>query len=120
MRVEGRFELVYPIGGYVSPRLGIRFEEEDGALRVFGPDGREFCTREQRVEEIQEELRKTALAFEDERERALNALDALAEERERAEQESARAEQERAAKDALAAKLRELGIDPATVLKPAG
>ena len=133
VRVDGVFEHVGVIGGYISPRLGIRFEE-NGELRLFGPDGREFCTREERVEEIQEELRKTALAFEDERTCALDALRALSEERARAEQEYARAErelqraeqelrraeQERAAKDALAAKLREFGIDPDTVLKPAG
>ena len=113
VRAEGAFQLVYPIGGYTSPRLNIRFEEDNGELRLFAPDGREFRTREERVEEIQEELRKTALAFEDERERALDALRRLSEEQERAEQE-------KAAKEVLAAKLRELGIDPDTVLKPAG
>ena len=126
VRVDGVVEHVNPIGGYVSPRLGIRFEE-DGELKVFAPDGREFRTREERVEEIQEELRKTALAFEEERERALNALQMLSEEqertgkeRERAMQEHSRAEREKAAKDAFAAKLRELGVDPDAVLKPAG
>ena len=133
VRVDGVVEHVNPIGGYVSPRLGIRFEES-GELKVFAPDGREFCTREDRIDEIQEELRKTALAFEDERERALDALRMLSEEQERAErehergdqehsraeQEHSRAEREKAVKDALAAKLRELGVDPDTVLKPAG
>lgn len=112
VREEGRFQLVYPIGGYISPRLGVRFEE-DSEVRLFAPDGREFRTREERVEEIQEELRKTSLAFEDERTRAIEALRQLTDERERADRE-------RIAKDALAAKLRELGVDPDTVLKPAG
>lgn len=120
VRAEGKFQLVYPLGEYISPRLGIRFAEDKGELRLFTPDGREFRTREERVEEIQEELRKTALAFEDERERAINALRLLSEEQVRTAQEHLRAEQERAAKDALAAKLRELGVDPNTVLKPAG
>jgi predicted transposase YdaD len=84
--------------------LGIRFEETDGELKLYTPDGREFTTREKRVEEIQEELRKTQMAFEEERQRALNALRI--------------AEAERAAKEALAAKLRELGFDPESVLKP--
>lgn len=119
VRNEGRLESVIPLNEYISPRLGIRFEV-NGKLRLFTPDNREFTTREQRVEEIQEELRKTAMAFEDERERALNALAALDEERERAEQERERAEAERLGKETLAAKLRELGIDPSTVLKPAG
>lgn len=133
VRSDGIFHMVAPINGHVSPRLGIRFEDYD-ELRLFAPDGREFRTREERVEEIQEELRKTALAFEDERTRAINALRMLSEEQgradheseraeqehERAEHERERAEQERAAKEALAAKLRELGIDPDAVLKPAG
>jgi hypothetical protein len=119
VRQEGRLQSVYPLGGYISPRLGIRFEE-DGEVRLFTPDGREFRTREERVEEIQEELRKTALAFEDERTRAIEAIRQLTEEKARAEQERNRAEQERAAKDVLAAKLRELGVNPDTILKPAG
>jgi hypothetical protein len=119
VRVEGKYQHVYPIGGYVSPRLGIRFED-NGELRIYTPDGREFRTREERVEEIQEELRKTALAFEEVRTRAIEAERQTTAERERAQQEHERAEQERQAREALAAKLRELGVDPATVLKPAG
>jgi hypothetical protein len=126
VRVDGQYQHVSPIGGYVSPRLGVRFEEE-GTLRLYTPDGREFRTREERVEEIQEELRKTALAFEEVRARAIEAERQATAERERAEheheraqQEHERAEQERQAREALAAKLRELGVDPATVLKPAG
>ncbi len=119
VRDDGRLWSIPLIDGYVSPRLGVRFEA-NGEVRLFTPDGREFCTREERIEEIQEELRKTALAFEDERERALNALRMLSEEQERTEHERERAEQEKAAKDALATKLRELGVDPDTVLKPAG
>jgi len=119
VRIDGQFQFVSPIGGYISPRLGIRFEE-NGDLRLFTPDGREFRTREERVEEIQEELRKTALAFEDERSRVFEAIRQLSEERVRVEQERTRAEHERAAKDALAAKLRELGVNPDSILKPAG
>jgi len=119
VRIEGKFQPVFPIGGYISPRLGIRFEEDD-ELRLFTPDGREFQTREQRVEEIQEELRKTALAFEEVRTRAIEAEQKALEERERAERERERAEKEQHAKDAFAAKLRELRIDPETLLKPAG
>ncbi len=121
-----RLEPVYPMKGFVSPRLGVRFEV-NGEIRLFAPDGREFRTREERVEEIQEELRKTALAFEDERTRAIQAeqlareVEARAEhEAARAEHEAARAEHERGAKERLAAKLRELGVNPDDVLKPAG
>lgn len=86
------------LNGFVSPRLGVRFRTE-GGLKLFTPDGREFQAREERVQEVLEELRKTALAFEDERSRAI--------------EESRRAE-------LLAAKLRELGVDPESVLKSAG
>lgn len=125
-RRDGKLESVYPMNEYISPRLDVRFEV-NGEVKLFAPDGREFRTREERVEEIQEELRKTALAFEDERERAIEALRALDEEREiaehereRAEQERERAEQERSAKERLAAKLRELGVNPDDLLKPTG
>lgn len=119
VREGGRFELVYPLGGFVSPRLGVRFEEGGGELKLFTPDGREFRTREERVGEMQEELRQTTLAFESERERAINALRWLSEERDRAQAARQRAEQEKAARDALAAKLRELGIDPDELIRPA-
>jgi hypothetical protein len=93
------------LNGFISPRLGVRFQT-DGGLKLFAPDGREFQTREEREQEILEELRKTALAFEDERSRAI--------------EESRRADAEHRAKELLAAKLRELGVDPDSVLKSAG
>jgi hypothetical protein len=114
-----RLESVYPMKGFISPRLGVRFDF-NGGVKLFAPDGREFRTREERVEEIQEELRKTAFAFEDERERAIKAERLAREEAARAEQETARAEQERVAKERLATKLRELGVDPDDILKPTG
>ncbi|WP_439629353.1 Uma2 family endonuclease [Gemmata sp.] len=63
VRQEGKLEPVYPMKGFVSPRLGVRFDV-NGEVRLFAPDGREFRTREERVEEIQAELHKTAVAFE--------------------------------------------------------
>jgi hypothetical protein len=102
---------VVPMDGFVSPRLGVRFEE-NGELKLFTPDGREFRTREDRVREIAaelegtaEELRKTTLAFEEERERA-------DEERRRAEAVEAVLERERQARETLFARLRTAGIDP--------
>jgi len=84
-RREGKLAQVETIQGFVSPRLGVRFDMKDG-VRLFGPDGREFLTREERVEEISVELEKTAKAFEDERTRALNAIRHANEERERADE----------------------------------
>ncbi|QEH35570.1 hypothetical protein OJF2_41230 [Aquisphaera giovannonii] len=75
--------------GFRSPRLGIRFEPGEGedSLRIFGPDGEPFQTTLQFVAE-RDEARREARA-----------------ERNRADEERARA-------DRLAARLRELGVEP--------
>ena len=113
VRSENRLVPVHRMtGGHVSPRLGTRYELVDGDLKMFGPDGREFQTREERVGEILEELRRTEGAFEQERERA------IAEER-RADEEQRRADDEQRRKEVLAAKLRELGVDPDDLLRSA-
>jgi Uma2 family endonuclease len=80
--------------GWVSPRLGIRFVREEEEYAIFGPDGRRFL--------IFEEMAHAAKA---ERQRAEA-------ESQRAEAEHQRAEAERERAERLAARLRELGIDP--------
>ncbi|MBY0513016.1 MAG: Uma2 family endonuclease [Gemmataceae bacterium] len=133
VRGDGRLESVVPMDGFVSPRLGVRFEAS-GEVKLFAPDGHEFRTREERVEELAAELAKTASAFEEERARAIEAerearlaheraeheRQRAEHERQRAEAERQRAEAERADKDALILKLRELGVNADDVLKPAG
>ncbi|HYH63407.1 MAG TPA: Uma2 family endonuclease [Urbifossiella sp.] len=111
VRGELGFEPVDLMDGFVSPRLGIRFEH-NGELKLYTPDGREFRTREERVREITEELegtaeelRKTTLAFEEERERANEIKREADAERLRADEAERRAER-------LRAKLRAAGIDP--------
>lgn len=79
-----RIDLVEDIAGWTSPLLGIRFERVDGRLVVFGPDGLRF-----------ERLPEARTAWQE----------AMARESQRAEQETERA-------DKLAARLRELGVDP--------
>lgn len=113
--------------GFVSPRLGIRFEKRGEDLVVIGPDGRVFQNREDRVQEMREELRKTSLAFEEEHARAIEESRRADEETERANAEAERANaeaakvaQERTAREQLAAKLRELGVNPDDILRPAG
>ncbi len=71
------------MAGWVSPRLGIRFEIEHDDLVIYRPDGRRF---ESYVE--------------------------LEQQRAQAQQQ---AEQERQRAEHLAARLRELGIDPAEI-----
>ena len=75
---------VRKLAGFVSPRLGLQFEWVDGELVIVGKSGRRFQKRSDRVEEL---------------------LESLDEERENVERE-------RREKERLAAKLRELGIDP--------
>ncbi len=101
VRRDDWLEAIAEIQGWVSPRLGIRFDlNETGQLKLHRPDGQPFETYEQ----------ITARA-EQERVRA-------EQERFRAEQERFRAEQERARADAaeqeierLRAQLRAMGQD---------
>jgi Uma2 family endonuclease len=84
------------IAGFVSPRLGIRFEPGKGPdnLAIFGPDGRRFLSFQELVEQSEAVARR---AEEAERSRAA------------AEQRAETAEQRA---ERYAAKLRELGIEP--------
>jgi Uma2 family endonuclease len=89
-RLEGRLlEQIEAIEGWVSPRLGIRFELGE-ELELYRPDGVPFFSFNQ-----------------------INQM--LEQERQRAEQESQRAEQESQRADRLAEKLREMGVDPETL-----
>ncbi|HEV3384174.1 MAG TPA: Uma2 family endonuclease [Gemmata sp.] len=109
-RSDGRLWSVNPMAGHVSPRLKIRFDV-NGEVVIYRPDGREFQDREDRVAEIEEELHKASLATEEARARAI-----LAERQ--AREEAERVAKERIAKEQLAAKLRELGVNPDDILKP--
>jgi len=103
IRGESGLEEIPEISGYTSPRLGVRFEPGEGPdnLKVLAPDGQPFVTYVELYEERAAE-RQRALA---ERQRAET-------ERQRAEIEhqGALAEHQRA--ERLAAKLRELGVEP--------
>ncbi|AFZ32282.1 protein of unknown function DUF820 [Gloeocapsa sp. PCC 7428] len=80
LRREDRLDVIEPILGWVSPRLGIRFEMSGTELVLYRPDGERFATY---------------VELATSREQALQQL----------EQEKIRSQQ-------LAAKLRELGINP--------
>ncbi|MCC3472835.1 MULTISPECIES: Uma2 family endonuclease [unclassified Microcoleus] len=86
-RIEGNLEVIEPMEGWISPRLGVRFELGEDGLEIYRPDGQRFLSYAELEE--QGELN---------RQRAEQAV-------QRAEQESQRAER-------LATKLRELNIDP--------
>ncbi len=87
VRRGARLNPIRKLTGFVSPRLGLRFEWIDGGLIIIGKSGRRFQKRLDRVEDL---------------------LENLGEERQNVERE-------RREKQRLAAKLRELGIDPESV-----
>jgi Uma2 family endonuclease len=97
VREGAQFVEVQDLSAFVSPRLGLRYEPAGDAISLIGPDGRRF---------------ESALEMGEARERLSQQVD---EEKKRVEEEKQRAIEavERAAK--MAAKLRELGIDPDAV-----
>ncbi len=82
------------MAGWVSPRLGVRFEVESGELVLYRPDGEGFAT-----------YLELSAQRDQERQRTNQAQQHANQERQRADRE-----QERAAR--LAAQLRALGIEP--------
>lgn len=103
-RIERDLEVIEPMEGWISPRLGVRFELGSDGLEIYRPNGDKFLS----YAEVEEER--------------LLDRQRLQQESQRAEQEAQRAEQaDRRAKQAeqiaqrLAAKLRELNIDPDSI-----
>ena len=90
IRDGDRLEEIPQCAGWVSPRLGVRFDLSAGELRVLRPDGAPFATYLELAEQRQDYQR-------------------------RAEQERQRADEERQRAERLAEQLRALGIDPASV-----
>ncbi|MFY8001774.1 MAG: Uma2 family endonuclease [Candidatus Kapaibacteriota bacterium] len=119
IRLEGRFQEVSVMNQWISPLLGIRFEyEPEKSINIYRPDGRPFFT----FVEI-ERMREEAIAMRDEaleREKtAVNfANEALEREKKAVNREKEvleRLNKEQTLNERLAAKLRELGIDPSAV-----
>jgi hypothetical protein len=82
------------MNGWVSPRLGIRFDLSSGDLEIIRPDGRRFLS-----------YLDLAAQREQERKAREQAEQQVEQERKAREQAQQRAER-------LAARLRELGEDP--------
>jgi hypothetical protein len=100
----GKLVRIPEMNGFISPRLKVRFELKKGQVAVYGPDGGRFLSFvESGAQAIQahERAEQERRAAEAERQKS------------QAERQKAEAEHERAAK--LAARLRELGVDPDTV-----
>ena len=100
-RRDQELEAVESADGWVSPRLGVRFQLSETALQIFGSNGAPFVS----FVELAQLREQAELRAEQEQQRA-------EQERQRAEQAETLLEQERSRSEALEARLREMGIDP--------
>jgi Uma2 family endonuclease len=86
-RSGDKLEVIEEMNGWVSPRLGIRFELKPNTLEIFSPSGQRFLTPVE-LDQLREQ------------------------ERQRADQALAQLEQEQQRYQALLEQLRSRGIDP--------
>jgi Uma2 family endonuclease len=107
LRNDGFLDMIESMDGWISPRLGIKFELAEPELRIYFPDGERFLT----PVEIAQKADQERLIAEQERQRAEQERQRAEQERQRAEQERQRAEQAELRAEQLAAKLRELGVE---------
>jgi Uma2 family endonuclease len=109
-RAGHRLRTIRKMAGFVSPRLKIRFQPEKGpdSLIILGPDGRKFLTYAELVQQSQtmERIARVERQHADEQARL-----ALAE-RQHADEQARLADNLRIRNERLAARLRELGIEP--------
>jgi Uma2 family endonuclease len=103
-RVDGDLEVIEPMEGWISPRLGVRFELGSDGLEIYRPDGEKFIS----YAELEAERALDRQRLQQESQRA-------EQESQRAEQANQRAEQAEQIAQRLAAKLRELNIDPDSI-----
>ncbi|CDM93905.1 conserved protein of unknown function [Limnospira indica PCC 8005] len=104
IRTENQLTLIDTIKGWISPRLGVRFEMSESGLELYRPDGRKFST----YIELESDRQQAEERAQQETERAQQQA-------ERAQQAEERAQQEAERANRLAERLRELGIDPDTM-----
>jgi Uma2 family endonuclease len=57
---DGRLRVIDEIQGWVSPRLGVRFDIEDGELRIIRPDGQRFMTYLELQQQAEQERQRAA------------------------------------------------------------
>ncbi|OZH55573.1 hypothetical protein AFK68_03725 [Hydrocoleum sp. CS-953] len=100
-RVGNSLEAIPEINGWVSPRLGIRFELTAETLEIYRPDGNKFLTPV--------ELYRLR---EQEKQRAEQIQQQLDQEKQRAEQIQQQLDEEKQRADRLVEMLRQKGINP--------
>jgi Uma2 family endonuclease len=112
---SGDLVRVDDVQNFISPLMQIRFERTEDDLMIYHPDGEPFYTMlevteradeaEQREEEARLQVDKEKRRANEEKQRADEAKQQVDKEKQRADEEKLRAEK-------LAAKLRDLGINP--------
>ena len=73
LRQDGNLNKLWQMDGWVSPRLGIRFDTGGGELVVYRPDGQKFLTSvelEQRAQQESQRAARAELLLEQERQRS--------------------------------------------------
>ena len=110
-RLEGNLEVIEPMEGWISPRLGVRFELGEDGLEIYRPDGEKFIS----YAELEAERALDRQRLQQEAQRAEQAAQRAEQADQRAEQANQRAEQANQIAQRLAAKLRELNIDPDSI-----
>ena len=115
LRQGDKLRPIEQMDGWISPRLGIRFELAPETLIIYRPDGERFLTQEEIWRE-RDEMRQRSKEDQLARTQAQQRADAAQQQAETARQqaESARqqAESAKLRAEALSAKLRALGVDP--------
>lgn len=101
LRSGEELEVIEEMNGWVSPRLGIKFQLTSDNLEIFSPSGERFLS-----------FVELAQLREQERQRAEQEYQRAEQERQRADEALTQLEQERQRYQALEALLRERGIDP--------
>ncbi len=107
-RSGDKLNVIEEMNGWVSPRLGIRFELKPDTLEIFSPSGQRFLTPVE-LDQLREQER---LRAEQESQRAEQESQRAEQERQRADEAFAQLEQEQQRYQALLEQLRERGIDP--------
>jgi Uma2 family endonuclease len=106
--IEGQFEAIEQMNGWVSPRLGVRFQLSETGLQMFGPSGESFVS----FVELARLRQEAEMRADEEQQRAQQERLRADEEQQRAQQAEMMLEQERSRSQALESRLREMGIDP--------
>ena len=122
LRRDDSLELIEEIQGWTSPRLGIKFELEPHTLMIYRPDGDKFLefgeldelrrAAQQRAERAELEAvvaKQDAQSAKQDAQSAKQDAQSAKQDAESAKQDAESAKQDLAK---LAAKLRELGVDP--------